>query len=58
MKIFTSILIKLIKGYKFVISPLLGQSCRYLPTCSDYLIEALKELGLFKVPVVSVKRIL
>ena len=42
MKIFTTILIKLITGYKFLISPLLGNTCRYLPTCSDYSIEALK----------------
>ena len=48
MNIFTDILIKLIKGYKFLISPLLGQSCRYLPTCSEYSIEALKEFGLAK----------
>ena len=46
MNIFTNILIKFIKGYKFLISPLLGQSCRYLPTCSEYSIEALKEFGL------------
>ena len=58
MSIFTSILIKLIKGYKFVISPLLGQSCRYLPTCSEYSIEALKEFGLIKGTFVSLKRIL
>jgi putative membrane protein insertion efficiency factor len=48
MNIFTNILIKFIKGYKFLISPLLGQSCRYLPTCSEYSIEALKEFGLVK----------
>ena len=53
MNIFTSILIKLIKGYKFIISPLLGQSCRYLPTCSEYSIDALKEFGLIKGTFVS-----
>ena len=58
MNIFTIILIKLIKAYKFIISPLFGQSCRYLPTCSDYSIEALKEFGLAKGLIVSVKRIL
>ena len=54
----TKILIKLIKGYKFLISPLLGQSCRYLPTCSEYSIEALKTFGLFKGLALSLKRIL
>ena len=58
MNIFTNILIKLIKGYKFVISPLLSQSCRYLPTCSEYSIEALKEFGLIKGTLMSLKRIL
>ena len=58
MNIFTNILIKLIKGYKFIISPFLGQSCRYLPTCSEYSIEALKEVGLSKGTLMSLKRIL
>ena len=57
IKIFTNILIKLIKGYKFLISPLLGNSCRYLPTCSEYSIEALKTYGLFKGSYMSLKRI-
>ena len=48
MNILTNILIKIIKGYKFFISPLFGHSCRYLPTCSEYSIEALKEYGLAK----------
>jgi len=58
MNILTYILIKLIKCYKFLISPLLGQSCRYLPTCSEYSIEALKTYGLFKGLFLSIKRIL
>ena len=58
MNILTTILIKLIKGYKFLISPLLGHSCRYLPTCSEYSIEALKTFGFFKGLIISIKRIL
>ena len=58
MSIFTFITIKLIKIYQFIISPLLGQSCRYLPTCSDYSIEALKEFGFIKGIIMSSKRIL
>ena len=58
MNILTYILIKLIKGYKFLISPLFGNSCRYFPTCSEYSIEALKTYGLFKGLLLSVKRIL
>jgi len=58
MNIFTNILIKLIKGYKYLISPLFGNSCRYLPTCSQYSIDALKEFGFFKGLFISIKRIL
>ena len=58
MNIFTLILIKLIKVYKYFISPLFGHSCRYLPTCSEYSIESLKKFGLFKGLFLSIKRIL
>jgi len=58
MKIFTNILIKFIKGYKFLISPLFGNSCRYLPTCSEYSVEALKTYGFLKGAFLSLKRIL
>ncbi len=58
MNIFTLILIKFIKAYKYLISPLLGNSCRYLPTCSEYSIDALKEYGFFKGSFISIKRIL
>tara|TARA_Y100000746_G_C15075312_1_gene273665 strand:+ start:76 stop:327 length:252 start_codon:yes stop_codon:yes gene_type:complete len=58
MNIFTFILIKLIQSYKFLISPLLGQSCRYLPTCSEYSIDCLKEFGLAKGIFMILKRIL
>ena len=58
MNILTYFIIRLIKIYKFLISPFLGQSCRYSPTCSDYSIEALKNFGFFKGLYLSVKRIL
>ena len=48
----------LIKGYQYLISPFLGHSCRYLPTCSEYSIEALKTYGFFKGIYISIKRIL
>ena len=57
LKIFIDLLIKLIKGYRYLISPLLGNSCRYLPTCSEYSIEALRTYGFFKGCYLSLKRI-
>jgi len=58
MNIFTYMLIKFIKIYKYLISPLIGPSCRYLPTCSEYSIEALKTYGLPKGLLLSLKRIM
>ncbi len=58
MNILTYIIIKLIKTYKFLISPLLGNSCRYMPTCSEYSIEAFKTFGFIKGSFLSLKRIL
>ena len=58
MNIFTKILIKLIKVYKYFLSPLAGHSCRYLPTCSEYSIEALETYGFIKGIYISLKRIL
>ena len=58
MKILTNILISLIKFYKLFISPYLGNRCRYLPTCSEYFIECLKEFGLIKGLAKGTKRIL
>ena len=58
MNFVTHTLIKLIKIYKYLVSPLIGHSCRYLPTCSEYSIEALKTFGFFKGLSLSFKRIL
>ena len=58
MNIVTKLLIKIIKCYKYLISPLLGHSCRYLPTCSEYSIDALKEFGFVKGLFMSIRRIL
>ena len=54
----TSILILILKLYKYFISPLLGNKCRFLPTCSEYFIEALKIYGLIKGFKLGSKRIL
>ena len=56
-KIINFILISTIKAYKFLISPILGQNCRFLPTCSDYFIESLELHGPFKGAYLGFKRI-
>lgn len=52
------ILIFPVKIYQWIISPLIGPSCRYTPTCSAYTIEALKKHGPLKGFWLSLKRIL
>ena len=52
------IFIIIIKAYQFFISPLLVSKCRYLPTCSEYFIEALNTHGLIKGFILGSKRIL
>ena len=47
----------LIKGYQFLISPLLPSTCRYDPTCSHYAIEALQTHGFLKGTYLAIKRI-
>ena len=50
--------IGLVKGYQYLISPLLGQNCRYTPTCSEYSIEAFYKHGIIKGVYLSLKRVL
>jgi hypothetical protein len=58
IKPLSSFLLKLIRIYQVVISPLLAPRCRYLPTCSEYAMEAITRYGTFKGAYLAVKRIL
>lgn len=50
-------LILLVKLYQYAISPMLGRSCRFHPTCSEYAVEALQRHGAFKGLWLAVRRI-
>ena len=50
--------ISLIKFYKIFLSPFLGANCRYVPTCSDYAIQAIEQKGIIKGIYISCKRVL
>ena len=54
----TLMFIGVVKLYQGVISPLVPQTCRHLPTCSEYTIEALRVFGPFKGTYLSIKRII
>ena len=53
-----SFFIGFIKLYQWLISPLLGSSCRFHPTCSHYAIEAIEKHGVFKGGYLSVRRLI
>lgn len=51
------ILIALVKFYRKYISPLTPPTCRYVPTCSQYALEALEKYGALKGGWLAIKRI-
>ena len=51
------IIIYLIKFYQITLSPLLGSNCRFQPTCSQYMIEAINLHGVLKGLGLGLKRI-
>jgi putative membrane protein insertion efficiency factor len=53
----TSFLILVIRLYQMTISPFLGFCCRFYPTCSEYMIEALQTYGLLKGGWIGLKRL-
>jgi len=40
-----TILIAVIRGYRFLLSPWVGHACRYWPTCSEYSLQAIERHG-------------
>ena len=52
-----SIFISILRGYQYLISPLLGNRCRFHPTCSEYMIEAVKRFGVIKGFYLGIKRL-
>ena len=51
------VLIGLLKAYRFAISPLYGQVCRYHPTCSAYALEAVQAHGALRGTWLAVRRV-
>ncbi|MBI9087293.1 MAG: membrane protein insertion efficiency factor YidD [Desulfobacterales bacterium] len=47
----------LIRGYQYAISPILGPSCRFYPTCSEYAHDAIMQHGVIKGGLLATRRI-
>jgi putative membrane protein insertion efficiency factor len=52
------IAILILKAYKYVLSPLFPSSCRFMPTCSVYSMDAIKKYGAIKGLCLALRRIL
>lgn len=52
------IIIQCIAGYRYFISPLLGENCRFYPSCSHYTLVAIEQYGLVRGLLLAMKRIL
>ena len=52
-----TIVIAALRGYKYAISPLLPSACRFHPTCSEYMIEAVGRYGAAKGAWMGLKRL-
>ncbi|HVI07076.1 MAG TPA: membrane protein insertion efficiency factor YidD [Candidatus Binatia bacterium] len=50
--------LRLLRGYKWAISPLLPTACRYVPTCSEYAMEAVERYGALQGGWMAARRIL
>lgn len=53
-----TICVRLIQGYRFLISPWLGYACRFEPTCSCYAMEAIARYGVLRGSGMAVLRLL
>jgi putative membrane protein insertion efficiency factor len=51
------IVITLIRLYQQIVSPHLGRSCRFEPTCSEYMAQAVAKYGIFKGGWMGIRRI-
>ncbi|MBM4207935.1 MAG: membrane protein insertion efficiency factor YidD [Gammaproteobacteria bacterium] len=52
------ILVAVLRFYKYFISPVLGNNCRFYPSCSTYAMESLNRHGVIKGVYLTVKRLL
>ena len=54
----TTLLLTLLRGYKWLLSPFLPPACRFVPTCSDYAVEAIERHGALRGSAMAIWRVL
>ena len=52
-----SVLLAGVRGYQYLVSPMLGNNCRFYPSCSDYAREALERHGSLRGSWLAVRRL-
>jgi len=52
-----TILLLLLKAYRYAISPMLGSNCRFVPSCSAYAVEAIERHGAFRGSWLAARRV-
>lgn len=52
-----AVLIRLVRAYQLVLSPLMGQNCRFYPSCSHYAVEAIEQHGSWQGSILTLRRI-
>ena len=52
-----TLLLLLVRGYQYFLRPLLGNNCRFYPSCSDYAQEAIEKHGALRGTWLALRRV-
>jgi putative membrane protein insertion efficiency factor len=51
------VLLFLLRGYRYLLRPMMGSHCRFYPSCSDYSMEAIERHGVLRGAWLTVRRV-
>jgi putative membrane protein insertion efficiency factor len=57
-RIAVRLMVLVLRGYRFALSPLIGNQCRFAPTCSHYAIDAIERFGAGRGSLLALRRVL
>ena len=52
-----TVLLALLRGYQYLLRPMLGSNCRFYPSCSDYAREAIEQYGPLRGVWLAIRRV-